>query len=97
MKDADLIVYVLDGDETDDYPVSDNAIHVRSKKDITGNQDYLSFSSITGDGIDEVIKAIKEKLVSSDAALSADPLANTADSAKSVQNASNTTFFMETS
>lgn len=73
MKDADLIVYVLDGDETDDYPVSDNAIHVRSKKDITGNQDYLSFSSITGDGIDEVIKAIKEKLVSSDAALSSVP------------------------
>ena len=70
MKDADLIVYVLDGDEKDCYPVSDNSIHVRSKRDLTGNDSGLSFSSVTGEGIPGVIHAMKERLLSSDTARS---------------------------
>lgn len=73
MKSADLIVYVLDGDEADDYPDDGNTLHVRSKRDITGLGERLSFSSLTGEGLSDVIAAIKEKLVSSDAELSSVP------------------------
>ena len=73
MKDADLVVYVLDGDERDDYPAAPDSLHVRSKRDITGSGEALSFSSVTGEGLDDVIHAIRDKLVSSDTALSSVP------------------------
>ena len=69
MKDADLIVYVLDGEEEDLYPEGGNILHVRSKRDLTGRDDALSFSSVTGEGLESVILAIKAKLVSSDTAI----------------------------
>ena len=56
MRDADLIVYVLDGDE-DDAAVPDGALIVRSKRDLTGIGEGLSFSSVTGEGLPEVVAA----------------------------------------
>lgn len=61
MESADLIVYVLDGDE-DDSSVPAGALTVRSKRDITGIDEGLSFSSVTGEGLDAVIEAIGEAL-----------------------------------
>ena len=61
MRDADLIVYVLDGDE-DDAAVPDGALIVRSKRDLTGIGEGLSFSSVTGEGLPEVVAAIAGRL-----------------------------------
>ena len=68
MKSADLIVYVLDGEEEDEYPEEDNVLKVRSKRDLTGLDEGLSFSAVTGEGIPTVLSAIAAKLKSSDEA-----------------------------
>lgn len=61
MDKADLVVYVLDGDE--EAGEEDGAtLYVRSKRDLTGSQEKLSFSSLTGEGLGEVLKAIAERL-----------------------------------
>ena len=62
MKEADLVVYVLDGDEMAKGPESKKLLYVHSKRDLTGDSSNLSFSSITGEGISEVASAIKERL-----------------------------------
>ena len=57
---ADLVVYVLDADEDpSSIPERDNVIAVRSKRDLTGIADGLSFSSLTGEGLGDVIAAIE--------------------------------------
>ena len=62
MESADLVVYVLDGNESIPPISGDNLIMVRSKRDITGECGDLSFSSVTGEGIEEVLKAISFRL-----------------------------------
>ncbi len=57
MDEADLIVYVLDGDEEISQK-RDKTIYVHSKKDITHSSAPLSFSSLTGEGIGDVIEKI---------------------------------------
>ena len=61
MDDADLVVYVLDGNEKPGKE-SDKIIYVHSKKDLTGDRDNLSFSSVTGEGIGDVANAISSYL-----------------------------------
>lgn len=61
MDDADLVVYVLDGDEMP-ADESDKTIYVHSKRDLTGDSGKLSFSSVTGEGIGDVADAISSYL-----------------------------------
>lgn len=61
MEEADLIVYVLDGDEA--VPEKkEKTIYVHSKSDIRGSASPLSFSSLTGEGIGDVVNAVTEYL-----------------------------------
>lgn len=60
IENADLVVYVLDGNE-EEKEKKKNTIYVHSKKDLT-HREGLSFSSLTGEGLDGVINAIKEYL-----------------------------------
>ena len=64
MEKADLIIYVSDPSSGDDpHPDDDSrTLTVSSKRDITGRDAPLSFSSVTGEGLDEVIDAIAERL-----------------------------------
>lgn len=57
IEEADLVVYVLDGDEREPVDKGERTIYVHSKSDIT-RSDGLSFSSLTGEGLGEVIGAI---------------------------------------
>lgn len=61
MKRADLIVYVLDGDEKE-READARTLYVHSKKDLTHSESRLSFSSVTGDGIGEVAHEIYKRL-----------------------------------
>jgi len=61
MRDADLIVYVLDGDE-EEKSNDERTLYVHSKRDLTHSSSKLSFSSITGEGIGEVAHEIFERL-----------------------------------
>lgn len=61
MRDADLIVYVLDGDE-EAKSNDERTLYVHSKRDLTHSSSKLSFSSITGEGIGEVAHEIFERL-----------------------------------
>ncbi len=61
MENADLIVYVLDGDE-EEKDIDNKTLYVHSKRDLTHSDAELSFSSITGEGIGEVAHAIYERL-----------------------------------
>ena len=62
IDEADLVVYVLDGMEADCYPDGERVLKVRSKRDLTGLDSGLSFSSVTGEGLDLVINAIADRL-----------------------------------
>ena len=64
MDDADLVVYVLDGNESIPGDIGSDVLIVRSKRDITGECGALSFSSVTGEGLSDVIEAIAERLSS---------------------------------
>ena len=66
IDEADLVVYVLDGMEEDRYPDGERTLKVRSKRDMTGLDSGLSFSSVTGEGIDLVVNAIAERLKGDD-------------------------------
>lgn len=63
MDEADLVVYVLDGDEKEPEVKREKTIYVHSKSDITYS-DGLSFSSLTGEGLDRVIEAVSGRLSS---------------------------------
>lgn len=63
MSDADLVVYVIDPRDDDTPPSGDNTLTVYSKRDITLRPDAISFSSVTGEGLDEVIRKIAECLM----------------------------------
>ncbi len=61
MADADLVVYVLDGDEPAPEG-QERTLYVHSKKDVTGSSADLSFSSVTGEGVGDVAHAIASYL-----------------------------------
>ncbi len=63
MAEADLIVYVLDGEEKEPPVKREKTIYVHSKSDIT-HPDGLSFSSLTGEGLEDVIEAVSGRLSS---------------------------------
>lgn len=62
IAEADIVVYVLDGDEKEPEEKDEKTIYVHSKRDLTGNDSALSFSSVTGEGLDGVISAISGAL-----------------------------------
>lgn len=62
MEEADLVVYVLDGNEEAKAEGGKKVLYVHSKRDLTGSSEGLSFSSLTGEGISEVAAAIKKRL-----------------------------------
>ena len=57
MDDADLVVYVIAPGETEPEEKMTNAIYIHSKSDIAPG-DGISFSSLTGEGLDRVVDAI---------------------------------------
>lgn len=63
MDEADLVVYVLDGNEEEPQESDKKILYVHSKRDLTGDSSLLSFSSVTGEGISELASAIKERLI----------------------------------
>ena len=64
MADADLVLYVLDGGEKEPEEKRAKTIYVHSKSDLTPSSG-LSFSSLTGEGIGEVVEAVVKYLTSS--------------------------------
>ena len=64
MEEADLVLYVLDGGEKESEEKRAKTIYVHSKSDLTPSSG-LSFSSLTGDGIGEVVEAVVKYLTSS--------------------------------
>lgn len=62
IREADLVVYVLDGDEKEPDKKRERTIYVHSKSDLTGNKEALSFSSVTSEGLEGVISAITDAL-----------------------------------
>ena len=64
MEEADLVLYVLDGGEKESEEKRVKTIYVHSKSDLTPSSG-LSFSSLTGDGIGEVVEAVVKYLTSS--------------------------------
>ncbi len=73
IEDADLVVYVLDGDE-EEGKKDDKTIYVHSKRDLTHSTSSLSFSSLTGEGIADVISAITEYLTRESTSFSGVPV-----------------------
>ena len=57
MDDADLVVYVLAPGEVEPKEKMENAIYIHSKSDIAPGEG-ITFSSITGEGLDKVVDAI---------------------------------------
>ena len=62
MDKADLIVYVIDSASEDTAPSGSNVLTVYSKLDITGKRSGLAFSSVTGEGLEDVLDAIAGRL-----------------------------------
>ena len=62
MEKADLIVYVIDPLSDDVPPEDPRVLPVRSRLDITGGSGFLSFSAVTGEGLDSVVEAIGKRL-----------------------------------
>ncbi len=64
MEDADLVLYVLDGGEKEPEEKRAKTIYVHSKSDLSPSSG-LSFSSLTGEGIADVVDAVVKYLTSS--------------------------------
>ncbi len=62
MDKADLIVYVIDPSSSDIAPSDNRVLTVYSRLDINRREAALSFSSVTGEGLDRVIEAISSRL-----------------------------------
>ena len=73
MDEADLVVYVLDTDEKEPSEKKDGFLYVHSKRDVL-KKDGVSFSSVTGEGLDEVVEAIVEKIGKEDSICSDVPV-----------------------
>ena len=57
MDEADLVVYVIAPGEVEPKEKMENAIYIHSKSDIASGEG-ITFSSITGEGLDKVVDAI---------------------------------------
>ena len=57
MDEADLVVYVLAPGEVEPKEKMENAIYIHSKSDIAPGEG-ITFSSVTGEGLDKVVDAI---------------------------------------
>ena len=57
MDEADLVVYVIAPGEVEPKEKMENAIYIHSKSDIAPGEG-ITFSSITGEGLDKVVDAI---------------------------------------
>lgn len=64
MDEADLVLYVLDGGEKEPEEKRAKTIYVHSKSDLTPSSG-LSFSSLTGEGIGDVVEEVVKYLTSS--------------------------------
>ncbi len=64
MEDADLVLYVLDGGEKEPEEKRAKTIYVHSKSDLSPSSGF-SFSSLTGEGIADVVDAVVKYLTSS--------------------------------
>ena len=64
MEEADLVLYVLDGGEEEPHEKREKTVYVHSKSDLTPSSG-LSFSSVTGEGIGEVVETVVKYLTSS--------------------------------
>jgi tRNA modification GTPase len=64
MEEADLVLYVLDGGEKEPEEKRAKTIYVHSKSDLTPSSG-LSFSSLTGEGIGDVVETVVKYLTSS--------------------------------
>lgn len=64
MEEADLVLYVLDGGEKEPEEKRAKTIYVHSKSDLTPSSG-LSFSSLTGEGIGDVVEEVVKYLTSS--------------------------------
>ena len=73
IREADLVVYVLDIGEKEPDEKTPGTIYVHSKRDITSS-DGISFSSLTGEGVDAVIGAVTSALVSERGTFSSVPV-----------------------
>ena len=62
MERADLIIYVLDPSSDDEPPEDPRVLPVWSRLDTAGRHDGISFSSVTGEGLEAVLDAAAEKL-----------------------------------
>ena len=65
MDKADLIVYVVDPSSDDAPPQDERVLCVISKRDVSALDAPLSFSSVTGEGLADVIDAIASRLSAS--------------------------------
>ena len=65
MDDADLIIYLIDPDDVllPENIDSDRTLVVYSKRDKRRMADDLSISSVTGEGVSELIDEVKERLM----------------------------------
>ena len=63
MDKADLVLYLTDGSDADLPAADGKTVIINSKNDISGKKDGISFSSVTGDGISDVVFLVKEKLM----------------------------------
>ena len=64
MEDADLVIYVTDGTDDTLPEADDRTMVVYSKRDLGNHgEDKTSFSSVTGEGLGELIGKIRERLV----------------------------------
>lgn len=59
---ADLVIYLLEDGEEESDVGNENVLFVHSKSDIR-KSDGISFSSITGEGLDELVKKAEEMLI----------------------------------
>ena len=65
MDDADLIIYLVDPDDAllPENIDSDRTLVVYSKRDKRRMADDLSISSVTGEGVSDLIDEVKERLM----------------------------------
>ena len=59
IDDADLVIYLIDPSDNDiDFPKCKNLVKVYTKNDIHKDLDGLSVSTVTGDGIGQLVKHV---------------------------------------
>ncbi|MBO8436278.1 MAG: tRNA uridine-5-carboxymethylaminomethyl(34) synthesis GTPase MnmE [Spirochaetes bacterium] len=59
---ADLVIYVIDPSSGDLPPEGKKILPVYSRQDLSPSSSGLSFSSVTGEGIGNVLEAVRERL-----------------------------------